>query len=209
MSFLHPLLLELVAEPLPPDGQVQRWCLRSPSPGWFRPAVAPSTWCAAGATVGTLEILGRRHLLVTPRGVVGFAGELVSDGPPRASSLAARAVSFRDPIATLSSDPALAGVTAPGAAAAAADPAGGLGGLVFRAPTSGRFYCRSAPDKPPFVAEGTQLVQGATICLLEVMKTFNRVTYGGAGLPDTARVTRVLVAEGADVNAGDPLLALE
>jgi biotin carboxyl carrier protein len=41
------------------------------------------------------------------------------------------------------------------------------------------------------------------------MKTFHRVTYGGAGLPDTARVRRVLVADGADVNAGDPLLALE
>jgi biotin carboxyl carrier protein len=35
------------------------------------------------------------------------------------------------------------------------------------------------------------------------------VTFGGPGLPGTARVRRVLVAEGADVNAGDPLLALE
>ena len=41
------------------------------------------------------------------------------------------------------------------------------------------------------------------------MKTFNRVTYGGPDLPETARVSRILVAEGADVNAGDPLLALE
>ena len=31
----------------------------------------------------------------------------------------------------------------------------------------------------------------------------------GAGLPDTARVRRVLVTDGADVNAGDPLLALD
>jgi acetyl-CoA carboxylase biotin carboxyl carrier protein len=44
--------------------------------------------------------------------------------------------------------------------------------------------------------------------LLEVMKTFHRVTYGGPGLPDTARVVRVLIADGDDVNAGDPLLAL-
>ncbi|MEO7731674.1 MAG: biotin/lipoyl-containing protein, partial [Kofleriaceae bacterium] len=78
-----------------------------------------------------------------------------------------------------------------------------------RAPTSGRFYGRSTPDKPPFVVEGAQLVQGATICLLEVMKTFHRVTYGGAGLPETARIRKLLVADGADVNAGDPLLALE
>jgi biotin carboxyl carrier protein len=43
------------------------------------------------------------------------------------------------------------------------------------------------------------------VCLLEVMKTFNRVTYSGARV----RVTELLVADGADVNAGDPLLALE
>src|SRR6185503_629009 len=72
------------------------------------------------------------------------------------------------------------------------------GGLVFRAPTSGRFYGRSSPDKPAFVEPGTQLAHGATICLLEVMKTFHRVTYGGAGLPDTARVSRVLVRDGDD-----------
>ena len=40
------------------------------------------------------------------------------------------------------------------------------------------------------------------------MKTFNRVTYGGAGLPERARVEKILVADGDDVNAGDPLLAL-
>ena len=78
-------------------------------------------------------------------------------------------------------------------------------GLVFRAPTSGRYYSRSSPDKPAFVTAGAELAPGATVCLLEVMKTFNRVTYSGARV----RVTELLVADGADVNAGDPLLALE
>jgi acetyl-CoA carboxylase biotin carboxyl carrier protein len=95
----------------------------------------------------------------------------------------------------------------PSTAQAAA--ASGGSGLVFRAPTSGRFYGRAAPDKPPFVVPGAQVTHGATICLIEVMKTFSRVTYGGSGLPDSARVVRVLVAEGADVNAGEPLLELE
>jgi biotin carboxyl carrier protein len=40
------------------------------------------------------------------------------------------------------------------------------------------------------------------------MKTFHRVTYGGGGLPERARVTAVLVADGADVTSGDPLLVL-
>jgi len=76
---------------------------------------------------------------------------------------------------------------------------------VFRAPTSGRFYGRPGPGKPAFVTAGSELVPNATICLLEVMKTFHRVTYSG----DRARVREVLVEDGADVNAGDPLLALE
>ena len=41
------------------------------------------------------------------------------------------------------------------------------------------------------------------------MKTFHRVTYGGPGLPERARVRAILIADGADVTAGEPLLALE
>ena len=85
----------------------------------------------------------------------------------------------------------------------------GTTGLVFRAPTSGRFYSRSAPGKPAFVNVGDELGPNATVCLLEVMKTFNRVTYGGPGLPERAKVREILVADGADVTAGNPLLALE
>jgi acetyl-CoA carboxylase biotin carboxyl carrier protein len=38
-----------------------------------------------------------------------------------------------------------------------------------------------------------------------VMKTFNRVSYGGGGLPDEAIVTAVLRRDEEDVHAGDPL----
>jgi len=86
-----------------------------------------------------------------------------------------------------------------------ADEAHAVTGLVYRAPTSGRYYSRPTPEKPAFVTVGAELAPGATVCLLEVMKTFNRVTYSGARV----RVTELLVADGADVNAGDPLLALE
>jgi acetyl-CoA carboxylase biotin carboxyl carrier protein len=41
-----------------------------------------------------------------------------------------------------------------------------------------------------------------------VMKTFNRVVYGGAGLPDEATVARVVPTDGDDVSQGDPLLIL-
>ena len=178
--------------------------LRAPGPGMFVPWIAQGDLVSPGVAIGELVVLGRASALVVPRGTPAPATGIALPLPP-----ATHPVGYSDVLVALdpSLDPSLrlAGGAIAGPAAAAAT----IDGMVFPAPTSGRFYGRSAPDKPPFVTEGTQLATGATICLLEVMKTFHRVTYGGPGLPATARVRRVLVADGADVNAGDPLLALE
>jgi acetyl-CoA carboxylase biotin carboxyl carrier protein len=152
-----------------------------------------------GGVLGELEILGRLVAVVAPDGARGVAVGVAGGGAAR------RAVEFGTPLVTV--DPRgpagdAATAAAPGAAAAAGDAASGR---VYRAPMSGRFYGRPGPDKPPYVAAGGTLEAGATICMLEVMKTFNRVTYSG----EPARVCAVLVADGDDVSAGDPLLALE
>jgi acetyl-CoA carboxylase biotin carboxyl carrier protein len=175
------------------DGVIE---LRAPTNGMFTPAVASGDLVAPGGVLGELSVLGRASAVRAPRGAASGTAVRV---------IASHAVSFGDALVAI--DPSLQHGHASSATAAVAATA--TTGLVFRAPTSGRFYGRSSPDKPPFVAPGTQLAAGATICLLEVMKTFHRVTFGGPGLPDTARVVRVLVADGDDVNAGDPLLALE
>ncbi|MBA3452287.1 MAG: hypothetical protein H0T42_04225 [Deltaproteobacteria bacterium] len=175
-----------------------QWIVTSPAPGWF----LPSPWgtvVTRGHAVGSLEILGRRLQIIAPdvSGVIGNAATL---GVPRM-------VAYGDPLVALESAASIAGIAATGTRGVEA--ASSSTGLVFRAPTSGRFYGRPSPDKPAFVAVGDQLGPGATICLLEVMKTFNRVTYGGAALPERAKVRAILVAEGADVTAGEPLLSLE
>jgi acetyl-CoA carboxylase biotin carboxyl carrier protein len=183
----------------PPRGERTTIELRAPAPGMFAPWIAEGDLVTPGGAIGELVVLGRASALIVPRG-----GDAAATGIALALPPAIHAVGYGDVLVAL--DPALeraAGATTGPAAVAT------VGGLVFHAPTSGRFYGRAAPDKPPFVTEGTELAPGTTICLLEVMKTFHRVTYGGAGLPDRARVRRVLVADGADVNAGDPLLALE
>ena len=64
--------------------------------------------------------------------------------------------------------------------------------LSFPSPSSGRFYARPSPDAPPFVAAGDEVKTGQTVAILEVMKTFNRIAYGGTGLPERARITRVV-----------------
>jgi hypothetical protein len=164
--------------------------LRAPQPGWFRCTVAADHLVAPGDVIGELDVLGRITPVIAPR-VRGLA-QLVGD-PDR------HAVGYGDVLLRVVAGSLGAIDAAPITEAHAA------AGLVFRAPTSGRYYSRSSPDKPPFITAGAPLAPGATVCLLEVMKTFNRVIYSGAPV----RVTELLVADGADVSAGEPLLALE
>ena len=97
---------------------------------------------------------------------------------------------------------ALQGGTAP---ADGADAAG-----IFASPQTGRFWHRAAPDEPPFVTPGTVLTAGTVVGMIEVMKTFATVVYApGPGLPARARLARLLVGDGDEVEAGAPLLAVE
>jgi acetyl-CoA carboxylase carboxyltransferase component len=83
------------------------------------------------------------------------------------------------------------------------------GAIAIRAPSSGRFWARPSPDKPPFVSVGDTIATGHTLGLLEVMKTFHRVTYSGEGLPPRARVLAIRPADGDDLAADDVLVELE
>lgn len=164
------------------------WKLASPAPGRFRPSITQGAQLVAGRTIGVLEILGRAHLLIIPDGVAGYANA-VGD---------VRVVQHGEALCAVLPG----GITE---ATQATQTQAAAQGRVFRAPTSGRFYARSSPDKPPFVSAGDELAPGTTVCLLEVMKTFHRVTYSG----ERAKIRDVLVREGDDINAGDALLALE
>ncbi len=170
--------------------------LRAPAPGWFHRLVSAGHLIAPGDVIGELDVLGRIERIHAPR-VRGFAKLAADDHDAR------RAVGYGDVLVLVEAGASVE-LEAPSTPTARA-----ASGLVFRAPSSGRFYARPSPDKPPFVAAGAELFAGATVCLLEVMKSFHRVTYGGGDVPTRARVKAVLVTDGADVNAGDPLLALE
>ena len=168
--------------------------LCAPMPGKFRPAIRSGASLDADDVIGILEVLGTSHELVVPANATGFV----------TNELDTHVAQFGDVLVELAPG-AVAGVAQKAAAATASK----THGLVFRAPTSGRFYGRPAPDTPAFVSAGDELQAGATVCLLEVMKTFHRVHYGGSDVPERARVREVLVKDGDDVNAGDALLALD
>lgn len=195
-SRLHPPTVQarLVRQP---DGKLR---LETPTVGLYRGAPPTGSLVAAGNSIGQLEILGILHHLVAPAGAAGLV--LAHDGP----RLARRPVGHGDLLVALDPDAGLA----PGASAASAGASvAGHGTLVFRAPTSGRFYTRAGPGKPPLVQVGDTVRGGQAIALIEVMKTFSRLHYGGDGLPDPARVKAILVRDEEDVAAGDPLLELE
>lgn len=178
----------------------QRIEVRAPAVGLWREAPAPGTLVRPGDAIGRLEVLGVLHRVIAPahaRGMVVAAADETS---------ARQLLGYGQTMLVLDPE-AAAGVAAEDAAAT--EIAGAAEGPVFRAPTSGRFYSRPGPDRPAFVQAGDEISVGQTVCLLEVMKTFNRVTYGGKGLPERARVKAVVPADEADLAAGDVILVLE
>jgi len=173
--------------------------LCAPTVGMWRGAPAAGAFVTAGTPIGTLEGLGLFYQLVAPAGAYG----MVVDAPRGTARVP---VGYGERLLTLDTD--VSGAAVARTEAATRQPASATG-LALRAPTSGRFYCRPAPDKDAFVQAGDEIGAGQTICLLEVMKTFNRVVYGGDGLPERARVVAVVPEDGADLDAGDVILDLE
>lgn len=179
------------------DGKLR---LLSPAVGLYRGAPDPGALVLPERSIGLLEILGDAHHVLAPEGA---SGVVVADpGPGRAR----RPVAFDELLLTL--DPEA--TTASRALQSTADTAAATGGAaVFRAPTSGRFYCRPGPGKPAFVKVGDVVELGQPVGLIEVMKTFSRLHYGGTGLPARARIRALLRADESDVSAGEPLLEVE
>ena len=174
--------------------------LRAPTVAYWGQGPQPGGVLVPGGSLGLLEVLGRVGALHAPREAGGLVvGRLSPDALWTPAEYGAVLVEL---------DPRAGGAElsrvdhAPGGALAEA-------ALVYRAPMSGRVYHRQSPEQPPFVTPGDVIESGQTVCLLEVMKTFNRVVYGGPGLPERARVVRVLVDDGADVAGQDPLFELE
>jgi len=83
-----------------------------------------------------------------------------------------------------------------------ADPARHPG--VVPSPMVGTAYYSPAPGAKPFVSIGDSVKAGQTVMIVEAMKTMNQIAA-----PRTGKVTAVLVADGAPVEYGEPLLVIE
>ena len=197
-SRLHPPTLRARLVRLA-DGKLR---LESPTVGLYRGEPRPGSLVTADTSLGQLEILGVLHHLLAPAEAVGVVLPPATTGP----RLTRRPVGHGDLLVLLDPEAAVAGAHAHADAAATATH---TGALVFRAPTAGRFYTRPGPGKPPLIEVGTAVQQGQAVGLIEVMKTFGRLHYGGEGLPAQARVKAILVKDETDVAAGEALFELE
>jgi acetyl-CoA carboxylase biotin carboxyl carrier protein len=72
------------------------------------------------------------------------------------------------------------------------------------APLTGVYYGSPSPGAEPYVREGTNVLAGQVIGLIEAMKLFNEIKSDVAG-----RVARICVESGALVRAKQPLIELE
>jgi acetyl-CoA carboxylase biotin carboxyl carrier protein len=97
--------------------------------------------------------------------------------------------------------PAPIAAAAPAAGAAPA-PAHREGDLV-NSPMVGTVYLQAEPGAPPFVRVGDNVAEGATLLIVEAMKTMNPIPAPRAG-----RILEILVADGQPVEFGEPLVAI-
>ncbi len=91
---------------------------------------------------------------------------------------------------------------APEASASNEDPASHPGAV--SSPMVGTVYLQPEPGAAPFVSVGSQVNEGATLLIIEAMKTMNQIPS-----PKSGTVKRILVEDGGAVEFGTPLVIIE
>ncbi|RMG46063.1 MAG: biotin carboxyl carrier domain-containing protein [Acidobacteria bacterium] len=76
-------------------------------------------------------------------------------------------------------------------------------------PTHGTFYRRPSPDAPPYVEVGKRIASGDIVGLVEVMKCFSPIRFDPPEGASAGIVREILAADGAEVQADQPLLRVE
>jgi acetyl-CoA carboxylase biotin carboxyl carrier protein len=90
----------------------------------------------------------------------------------------------------------------PAAAFADGDPANHPG--VLTSPMVGTAYRGPEPGAKAFVEIGSMVAAGATVLIIEAMKTMNQIPA-----PRSGRVSQILIEDGQPVEFGEPLMVIE
>lgn len=73
-----------------------------------------------------------------------------------------------------------------------------------RAPMSGIFYRKPAPDQPPFVEVGDRVKKKQVLALLETMKVFQKVKS-----PTDGRIVEIVAQNESPVKDNDLIFVIE
>lgn len=178
------------------------YLLRSPAVGIAEGLPEVGTHLTSLASFASLRILNRPVRIQLPLGVQGFVVErFVAEG--RAP------VEYNQPLLRIAVSAAQA--ASPEVSAGIA-PRGGeapVDVITVAAPSDGVFYLRPKPDAPAYVSVGSPVSTGTVLGLVEVMKCFNPITYGGPGLPAAGVVAEILVRDASEVKHGQALFLVK
>ncbi len=75
-------------------------------------------------------------------------------------------------------------------------------------PADGIFYRRPRPGDPAYVEVGSEVRTGQTLGLIEAMKTFSPIPYGGPGLPSPARIVEVRATDSQEIRHGQVIFVV-
>lgn len=70
-------------------------------------------------------------------------------------------------------------------------------------PIVGTFYRSPAPDKPPYVTEGSKVTPETIVCIVEAMKLMNEIQADTSG-----EIVKIYVENGEPVEFGQPLFGV-
>ncbi|MBI3448678.1 MAG: hypothetical protein HY049_07170 [Acidobacteria bacterium] len=184
--------------------------LLAPAVGILRGIPPPGRMLAPGETFARVTILGVSRELRVPEGLSGVVSHLAVDG----FGADAVPVEYGQPLLTLApidagkpgASPATSGAVASrGSAALESLPPGCH---AIPAPADGVFYRRPRPSDPAYVEVGDRVHAGQTLALIEAMKCFSAIGYGGAGLPEEAEVVEIRGADASEVRHGQVLFVV-
>jgi acetyl-CoA carboxylase biotin carboxyl carrier protein len=180
------------------DGEL---LLGSPAVGRFGAAPRIGEILVGGSRVGYLKSLGRTFELLLPPGLTGRVAE-------RQIATRSDPVEFGQPLLRLV--PVEAAAVDQDVAAGAQERSRDLpeGHFAVTSPTHGMFYRRPRPDEPAYVEPGQIVENGSTLGLVEVMKCFSAIVYGGNELPDRAEIVEVRADDGAEVRSDQVLFVV-
>jgi acetyl-CoA carboxylase biotin carboxyl carrier protein len=191
-----------------------RTLLESPGVGYFTCALPLGRILVPGDAAGALQTLDVSRTLLVPPGVRGRVATEIPE-PVHAPVAYGQLLYTLEPVDGESADVAAADDGRIDGRIDGVDGVDGVdgsaaSGLVLRSSYAGRFWRRPGPGDAAFAEVGDLVEDGRPIGLIEVMKTFTRVTYrSDAELPARARIARFLADDGDEVADGTPLVEVE